>query len=100
MSRQLRVLILEDKPLDAKLMALELEGAGFDVSWKQVDREEDYLAELGPGLDVILADGSIPGFDATRALDLLKERGLDTPMIVVTGSLADERARRGPVRLV
>jgi PAS domain S-box-containing protein len=101
MSRQLRVLILEDKPRDAKLMALELENAGFDVSWKQVDSEKGYLDELSPGLDVILADGSVPDFDATRALDILKERGLDTPLIVVTGSLADERAveliKRGAV---
>jgi PAS domain S-box-containing protein len=92
MAKQLRVLILEDKLRDAKLMAIELERAGFEVRWEQVDCEEDYRTQLESVPDVILADGSIPGFDAVRALDILKERGMNTPVIVVTGSVSDERA--------
>ena len=41
----------------------------------------------------------MPQFNALRALDILRERGLDTPLIVVTGYLGDELAaaciRRG-----
>ena len=92
MAEPLRVLIIEDKHRDAKLMAHELERAGFETQWQRVDTEGDFLAHLIPVPDVILTDGSIPGFDATRVLDIMKEHGLDTPVIVVTGSLSDERA--------
>jgi two-component system, cell cycle sensor histidine kinase and response regulator CckA len=92
MTEPLRVLIIEDKLRDAKRMAHELERAGFAPHWQRVDTESDFLAQLTSIPDVILTDGFIPGFDATRVLDIMKEHGLDTPVIVVTGSLSDERA--------
>ncbi len=92
MAGRLRVLILEDEPRDAKLMVHELRRIGFDPEWERVDTEGDYLARLRPDFDVILADGFTPGFDAMRAIALVKERGLDIPVIVVTGSMNDERA--------
>ena len=92
MASRLRVLILEDEPRDAKLMVHELRRIGFDPEWERVDTEGDYLARLRPDFDIILADGFTPGFDAMRAISLLKARGLDIPVIVVTGSMNDERA--------
>jgi DNA-binding NtrC family response regulator len=47
---------------------------------------------LEPTLDIILADYSLPQFDALRALHLLQERDLDIPFIVVTGSVSEEAA--------
>ena len=90
----LRVLILEDDPTDAEMMAYELRRAQFDPDWRRVEREEDYLAHLSPALDVILADYYLPTFNALDALHLLQERGLDIPFIVVTGALGDETAVR------
>jgi two-component system cell cycle sensor histidine kinase/response regulator CckA len=92
MTTPLRVLILEDRPADARLMVHELRRAGFEIDWKRVDTETDYVANLDPALDVILADGVVPGFDASHALNLLQERELQVPLIVVTGSLSEERA--------
>ncbi|HEV8715028.1 MAG TPA: ATP-binding protein [Candidatus Binatia bacterium] len=88
----LRVLILEDRPEDAELVLHELHRAGFDPSWQRVDTEADYLARLQGDLEVILADYSLPQFDALRALQLLQERDLDIPFIVVTTSLSEEVA--------
>ncbi|MGD1996618.1 MAG: GAF domain-containing protein, partial [Anaerolineae bacterium] len=92
MTRQLRVLILEDRPSDAELMLHELRQSGFEFEWERVETEEGYLVQLDPELDVILADYSLPQFDAMRALRLLQERGLDIPFIVVTGSVGEETA--------
>lgn len=86
------VLIVEDRPSDAELMVLELERGGFEPHWARVDTEQDYVAHLGPDVDLILADHSLPEFGSRRALSLLRERGLDTPFIVVTGSLGEEKA--------
>lgn len=92
MSTPLRVLILEDRPADAKLMLHELRRAGYDVDWQRVETESDYISHLDPQLDVILADGVVPGFDASHALKLLEDRDLHIPLIVVTGSLSEEKA--------
>ena len=54
--------------------------------------EEEYLAALDATIDVILADYMLPKFSALDALDRLHDRGLEIPLIVVTGALGDEAA--------
>jgi PAS domain S-box-containing protein len=92
MATPLHVLILEDRPADAALMVHELRRAGFDPVWRRVETEEDYLAHLDPELDVILADYTLPQFDALRALQLLQERGRDTPFLIVSATIGEEIA--------
>ena len=91
-STSLRVLILEDWSEDADLILHELRRAGFEPDWQRVDTETDYLAHLDPGLDIILADCTVPRFEAPRALHLLKNYGLHIPFIVVTGRISEEAA--------
>ncbi len=92
MATPLSVLILEDREADAELMLHELRRAGFKPRWWRVETEQDYLAHLVPTLDVILADYTLPQFDALRALHLLQKCGLDIPFIVITGSISEEVA--------
>ena len=92
MATPLRVLILEDQPADAELMVHELELAGFALDYRRVASERDYVVALGTTFDVILADYSLPSFNALAALEELKQRGLQIPFIVVTGALGDEAA--------
>jgi len=95
----LNVLILEDRPADAELMAHELHAGGFDPQWHRVETEADFLAHLDPPPDVILADYTMPEMDAARGLQLLQERGLSIPFIVVSGTIGEDVAvamiRRG-----
>lgn len=92
MPNPLRLLILEDQLSDTELMLYALRRADFIPDWQHVETEVDYLAHLEPSLDVILADYTLPQFDAMRALHLLQLRGLDIPFIVVTGSMSEEVA--------
>jgi PAS domain S-box-containing protein/putative nucleotidyltransferase with HDIG domain len=69
-----------------------LQDAGYDANWRRVDSEGDYLTALDDKPDVILADFSMPQFTALRALNLLKERQLEIPFIVVTGTISEEVA--------
>jgi len=91
MSR-ISVLIVEDSPSDAELMVLKLAEEGYDVKHRIVGREGDYLEALNDEPDVILSDWALPAFSGLGALKLLKERGLDIPFIVVTGSIGEEAA--------
>lgn len=88
----LRVLILEDRPEDAELMAHELRRSGYDPQWQRVETEPAFLANLDPPPDVILADYAMPELDAQRALQLLIERKLNLPFIVVSGTIGEELA--------
>src|SRR5262245_65329655 len=88
----LNLLFLEDSAADAELVLRELRRAGFDPQAVRVETEQDYLAHLGPALDLILADYSLPQFDALLALHLLRERGLDIPFIIISGSISEEVA--------
>ncbi|MBI5032638.1 MAG: GAF domain-containing protein [Chloroflexi bacterium] len=92
MTAPLHILILEDSSTDAELMAHELDRAGFNLTWERVETETEYLAALDSMPDLILADYSLPKYDARRALQSLQERGLDIPFIVITGSINEEVA--------
>lgn len=92
MASPLRVLLLEDRELDASLMIEDLRQFGYDPIWRRAETEQEFLAGLDPQPNVILADFHQPQFDAMRALALLRERGLDIPLLVVTGALGDEGA--------
>jgi DNA-binding response OmpR family regulator len=82
--------MLEARQDDARLILDELRRAGFDPASERVETEADFLAHLDPDLELILADYHLPRFDTLRALRLVQERGLDVPVIVVTGPHGDE----------
>ncbi len=88
----LRVLLAEDNALDAELVVRELRRAGFEPDWKRVDNEADFTASLHAGLDIILSDFEMPAFSGLRALDILKESGLEIPFIIVSGMIGEETA--------
>jgi len=88
----LTFLILEDRPEDAELVVRELRRSGFDPVWQRVETGQDFLASLDPPPDVILSDYSMPELDAPRALQLLQERGLNVPFIVVSGAIGEDVA--------
>jgi two-component sensor histidine kinase len=92
MPRVLRVLILEDRLADAELMLHELRQAGFDPDWQRAETADQFAALLEWSPDLILADYTLPQFDALRALNFLQGRGLDIPFVIVTGSLSEETA--------
>ncbi|NUQ70934.1 MAG: SpoIIE family protein phosphatase [Chthonomonadales bacterium] len=92
MSDPIRLLILEDRPADAVLMASALEAAGYTVDWVRVEQPDQFSAQLARNPDIILADYSLPSMTALDAIASVKASGADIPVIVVTGALGDEAA--------
>jgi two-component system cell cycle sensor histidine kinase/response regulator CckA len=92
-SDTLRILILEDVPMDAELVEYELERARIPFSSRRVDSREAFLRELEEfGPDVILSDYTLPRFDGMAALSLARERAPSIPFLIVTGSVNEETA--------
>ena len=89
----LRVLILEHAAADAELTVAELERAGYDVQAMVVSGREEFLAELARDRhDVVLADYRLPDWNGLDAFADLRIHGWETPFILVTGTLGEERA--------
>lgn len=93
MSIPLRALIVEDSGDDCALLVRTLCLGGFDVHHKRVDSADSLLKCLDcEQWDIVLSDYSMPGFSGTAALSLVRERGLDTPFVFVSGTIGEEVA--------
>ena len=89
----LRILILEDVPMDAELVEYELERARIPFTARRVDSREEFLRELEDfHPDLILSDYTLPRFDGMTALSLARERAPSVPFLIVTGSVNEETA--------
>jgi PAS domain S-box-containing protein len=86
------VLLIEDRAVDADLILNALRQSGFDPDCRRVATERDYLASLTSDHDIIVADFASPGLDVRRAQALARERGLETPLIVVSRTIGEEHA--------
>ncbi len=92
MPTPLKILIVEDSQDDEELLLAELRLAGFDPTWDRVETESSYLRQLDQGPDLILSDHTMPQLSGLRAVDLLRERGLDIPFILISGTIGEEVA--------
>ncbi|MFH1381712.1 MAG: PAS domain S-box protein [Chloroflexota bacterium] len=93
MGKPLRALIIEDSEGDALLMVRELKRGDFDVTSERVDTAETMEAALDrQEWDIIIADYSMPHFNGLTALNLMKDKAVDLPFIIVSGSISDSMA--------
>jgi PAS domain S-box-containing protein len=89
----LRILYLEDDPKDADLVVAVLEAEGVACRVTLVETKADFLASLEQeGLDLILADYSLPSFDGISALKIAVEKRPEVPFIFVSGTMGEEVA--------
>ncbi len=93
MGLPLRILHLEDDPLDAELIREVFAEAGLDTEIRLIQTREEYVAALERGgFDVIIADNRLPSFDGQTALTLAREQRPDVPFIFVSGTIGEELA--------
>ena len=90
-----RILVVEDNPLNLKLVRDVLGAAGYDVV-SATSGEEGLrkAAELPP--ELVLMDLQLPGIDGTETMRRLRAGTLDprVPVVAVTASAMPEDHRR------
>ncbi|MFH1114465.1 MAG: PAS domain S-box protein [Pseudomonadota bacterium] len=93
MTEPLSVLIVEDSENDTLLLVSELDLAGYEPTYKRVDTAQAMVEALDEGVwDLVISDHRMPNFSSTAALDLVKDRALDIPFIIVSGTIGEETA--------
>ena len=93
MEQDLRLLIVEDVAAEAELAVHQLQRAGMKCTWTRVETEDALrtaLRELRP--HIVISDFSLPGYDGSAALSLVRREAPEIPFIFVSGTIGEERA--------
>jgi PAS domain S-box-containing protein len=92
-SHRVRIIHLEDNPLDRELVAAMLERNGIhcDIVYAE-DRDTFRNVLEHEAADLIISDFSLPGYDGARALQVAAELRDDVPFIFFSGTLGEEAA--------
>src|SRR5581483_12205071 len=93
MAGLLHVLVVEDSENDTSLLLEELRQKGY----KPVHERVEHAAAMTSALerrnwDVVVCDYVMPEFSGPNALKLLREKKMDLPFIVVSGTYGEEAA--------
>lgn len=88
------ILILEDNRIDADLLKRELTRNDPTITCHWVGSKKAYLAflEQEAPVDCVISDYSLPSYNAVEALHDLRRFYPLIPLIIVSGTLGDERA--------
>ena len=90
--QKLNLLILEDNPIDAKLMVTKLKKEGFVFEWERVETKKSFIKALAEKPDIILSDYKLPSFDGMAAIKLQQQTAPDIPLIIISGTIGEEIA--------
>jgi len=86
-----RLLFIEDSQIDVASCMAELKRAGLPVAADVVESREEFVEQVRANTyQLILADYRLPTWKGTEAIYLLKQLGINIPLIVVTGNLGEE----------
>jgi PAS domain S-box-containing protein len=91
-TNKIKALIIEDSDDDLKLMLRELKKGQYEIEYKVVEDIQALSNALETEWDVIISDYSLPTFTGYDALMMCKEKGVDIPFIMVSGTIGEELA--------
>src|SRR6185369_3930476 len=93
MKKPLKILLLEDSPIDAEIIQRELLKQETGYEFFLAKNKKIFLQALDDFFpEVILSDNSLPQFNAIEALKITRQQYPHIPFILVTGTVSDEYA--------
>jgi diguanylate cyclase (GGDEF)-like protein/PAS domain S-box-containing protein len=93
MNNNLSILAIEDSSADFRLIERHLRVAGLNAQCTRIETIEELTqaVEAG-GWDIILSDYSVPQLNFENDLAFIHQQLPDTPVILVSGSIGEEKA--------
>ena len=91
-TRSIRVLFVEDSEADIELVRSILKRAGLNVDVRAVVTEDELRQAIRERWDIILSDFNLPALDGFGVLKVLHQESVDTPCILVSGTVGEEIA--------
>jgi diguanylate cyclase (GGDEF)-like protein len=89
----MRLLIVDDQSDDAELTARQIARGGFPCTWRRVETEQDFRAQLREFQpQLIISDFTLPHYDGLSALALAGDEAPSIPFIFVSGTIGEQRA--------
>lgn len=89
----IRILHLEDSRVDHALVKFALQRSQMPCELTLVDTLEDFQRELESHThDIVLADYHLPGFNGLDAWDLVRQRGIVIPFVILSGAIGEAAA--------
>lgn len=99
MQKDLRILILEDSEDDVFLIMREIKKGGYEPYYQRVETEEEFISAIkSRDWDIIIADYNLPNYDGLKALEFVKNIGMDIPFIIVSGLISEDNAIDAMIR--
>ena len=93
MNLPLNVLVIEDSPMDLRLMVSHLQRHGLAVNCHCVASWDALTAALERhDWDIILSDYSVPGMEFRETLSFIQTQHPDLPVVLISGSVGEEQA--------
>jgi len=93
MSETVHLLHLEDQEEIVRLVNKLMEAVGFSVDCTHVQTRSEFRTAVEKrSLDLIIADYSLPNFNGLEALKILRKIDKETPFILFSGSIGEEKA--------
>jgi two-component system, NtrC family, sensor kinase len=93
MSSPLRILLIDDNPVDRARIIEELSRGFADLQVQQVSNEREYAGAMEAGVfDLVLCDYLLPWTDGLAIARAIKARWPEMPVLMVTGSGNEEIA--------
>jgi signal transduction histidine kinase/DNA-binding response OmpR family regulator len=93
MPKPIKILHLEDDPLDAELIYTTLVSADspYNITWVQTSH--DFKKALVDGdFELVLADFKLPSYDGISAMHYVKEHYPEIPFIFISGTMGEDAA--------
>jgi PAS domain S-box-containing protein len=93
MKNATKILMLEDSTEDTEIIQRLLSREMADLQFEVATSQEEFLLALDQfNPSIVLADNSLFDFNARQALEIMRQRALRIPFIMVTGTISEEFA--------
>ncbi|HEX6824361.1 MAG TPA: ATP-binding protein [Candidatus Sulfotelmatobacter sp.] len=85
--------MVEDNASDSELMLHALKNVGYESECEVVQTADDFSDRIRKNkYDIILADYRLPGWNGMETVGMVRQEGLDIPVVLVSGALGELKA--------